>query len=73
VSDWDDLYRRYGPQRPYAHRPGLTAPVPTGEIEYSDGTVVCLADLFPRRKNWRESTDGTLRELVTPAEVGAGR
>jgi hypothetical protein len=59
---WQDWYRRHGPQRPYAHRPGLDAKAPAGEIEYASGAVLRLADLLSHRPNWRESTDGTLRE-----------
>lgn len=62
MSDWDRLYRAHGPQRPYAHRPGLAGADVRGEIEYASGTVLRLVDLFPPRPNWKESTDGTLRE-----------
>lgn len=66
---WQEWYRLHGPQRPYAARPGLTAQAPTGEIEYAGGTTLRLADLFPPRPNWQESTDGTLREAGEHAEA----
>lgn len=66
---WESWYRLLGPQRPYARRPGLAAPAVPGEIEYAGGAVLRLADLFPARPNYRESTDGTLREREREASV----
>jgi hypothetical protein len=63
---WQDWYRLHGPQRPYAHRPGLAGADVRGEIEYAGGMVLRLADLVPPRPNYRESTDGTLREREEP-------
>ncbi len=59
---WDDWYRALGPQRPYTRMPGLAYRPGPGAIEYADGRVIALADLYgPPRPNWREATDGTVR------------
>jgi len=64
---WEHWYREHGPQRRHTATPGLSARPAPGEIEYSDGRVARLADLFgPPRPSWREATDGTLRAVSGP-------